>query len=175
MKRVVAPDLIVACHRPLKLLRPWHQALTDPQRLPFLLDKVLESIHRHAAHQLLLNLEGLPPLDPELQKLLQGSWLPRLRRSGLRRLALLLPANPYNRGVVESFLWLSASQRLPYEVQYFAGLAEALDWVTAAERLTTDADWRRSWREPALLRAHRLRWRQLLVAPPAGERSRTIG
>ena len=100
---------------------------------------------------------------------LQNSWLPQLRRSGLQRLALLLPADPYNRGVIESLLWLSASQRLPYEVQYFAGLAEALDWVTAAERLTADADWRRSWREPALLRAHRLRWRQLLATQVAGQ------
>ncbi len=168
MKRVVAPHLIVSCHRPLKLLRAWHQAITDPRRLPSLLDKLLESIHRHAAHQLLLNLEGLPPLDPEIQKLLQGSWLPRLRRSGLRRLALLLPANAYNRGVIESLLWLSASQRLPYEVQYFVDPAGALDWVTATERLTTDADWRRSWREPALLRAHRLRWQQPLAVQAAG-------
>ncbi|OWP63741.1 hypothetical protein CDA63_07045 [Hymenobacter amundsenii] len=140
-------------------MRPWHQAIPNPQDLPAVLDKLLRQVHRHAAHQLLLNLEGLPLLNPELQKLVQLGWLPRLRRSGLRRLALLLPTNPYNRGVIEGFLWLAATEPLPYEVQYFANLAEALDWLTDAELPTAEADWRRSWRTPALLRARQLRWR----------------
>ena len=132
--------------------------MEQPAELPALLKPVLASIRRHAARQLLLDLRALPPLNQNMEQWLRVAWLPRLRAVGLRRLALLLPADRHNLRVIEGLLWASAEQSLPYEMQYFSGLAAALDWLSDAELPSAERDWRRQWQAPALLRARHRRW-----------------
>ncbi|RIY12929.1 hypothetical protein [Hymenobacter rubripertinctus] len=100
----------------------------------------------------------MPPMSPEVEQWIKASWIPRLRDSGIRRLALLLPADSYNMRVIEGLLWASATQVLPYEIQYFSELPAALDWVTDAELPTSEPDWSRHWHGPTMLRGQRLRW-----------------
>ncbi|MBT9393187.1 hypothetical protein KLP40_08425 [Hymenobacter sp. NST-14] len=157
MSRFSPAYLIYAYHQPLKLLRVWWQRPQSPAQLPGLLEHIGRAIERYAPRQLLLNLQDLPPLQQEGEQWLKSVWAPRLRQSGISRLALLLPADRTNLRVLESLLWEALTKTLPYEVQYFPDLPAALDWVTDAELPTTERHWARSWRGPALLRSRRRR------------------
>ncbi len=149
----------------LHMLRFWWAEPTEPTLVPSLLTGVLRAVRRHQAQQLLLDLRRLPTLQETVQQWVQNSWLPRLRRCGLRRLALLLPTNPYNMMLVESLLWVSLQESLPYEVQYFTELPAALDWLTNSEIATSDADWPRRYQEPLIRRVRRRQCPAQLLSP----------
>ncbi|RSK50937.1 hypothetical protein [Hymenobacter rigui] len=155
MGTALAPRLVFRYNTRLSLLRLWRGEMHHATQLVEVLDTLLRAIQRRQARQLLLNIQQLPLLDQAMQEWLQTSWLPRLRRSGIHRLALLLPDDIYNRMVIEGLLWASTHQVLPYEVQYFSELAAALDWVSDAEMPTTETDWLDWWHLPALLRLRR--------------------
>lgn len=162
----LAPRLILRYNTRLELLRIWRRNLEDAEQLTTVLDVMLNAIGRYQARQVLLNLQKLPPFSLGLQEWLQRNWLPRLRRTGIQRLAVLLPIDVYNMMVVEGLLWSSTRQDLPYEVQYFSETAAVLDWLTNAELPSTDQDWARRSYPPRLLRArHR---------PPCRHRKSTI-
>ncbi|WP_426493436.1 hypothetical protein [Hymenobacter sp. 102] len=144
--------LIFRYNSRLSLLRLWRGEIHNAVQLIGVLNMMLAAVQRHQARQLLLNMQHLPPFDQPLQEWLQTNWLPRLRRSGIHRLALLLPQDVYNRMVIEGLLWNSTRKSLPYEVQYFTELEAALDWVSDAELPTTANDWPRWWHQPTLLR-----------------------
>lgn len=158
MSRFTLPHLIYSYHQPLNLLRVWRRPMQTSQQLPLVMERIPVAIERYAARQLLLNLQGMPPMSAEVEHWVKSGWLPRLRQSGISRLALLLPADSHNMRVLESMIWDSATSVLPYEMQYFPDLPGALDWVTNAELPTTEQNWVRSWRSPALLRGRRRRW-----------------
>jgi len=157
MDHSAAPRLIIRYNYRLSLLRLWRRELQDARQLPDVLEVTLAAVARYKARQLVLNLQKLPPLSLGLQEWLQTNWLPRLRLSGIRRLAVLLPADVYNMMVVEGLLWTTTRQALPYEVQYFTETAAALDWLSDAEIPSSDQDWMRCVRAPRLLRARRKR------------------
>lgn len=144
-------------HRLLRLWRP--SSATSPDVVA-VLEALLAAVSKYQARQLLLNMQQLPPISPETQTWLQANWLPRLRQSGVARLAVLLPAEVYNRMVVEGLLLASVQQVLPYEVQYFSELSATLDWLLDAELPSQEQDWLLFWQTPALVRCHRLRWRR---------------
>jgi SpoIIAA-like len=152
MNAVPVPRLIFRYNSRLSLLRLWRGEMQSTAQLVNALNTLLAAVRRHQARQLLLNMQQLPPFDQTLQEWLQTNWLPRLRRSGIHRLALLLPQDVYNRMVIEGLLWNSTRKVLPYEVQYFTELEAALDWVSDAELPTTSQDWPRWWHQPTLLR-----------------------
>ena len=158
MSRFTPSRLIFSYNHPLKLLRIWRRNIKTSTQLVPGLDLLPVIIARYSAQQLLLNLKGMPPMSQEVEHWVMTTWIPRLRQSGIRRLALLLPADSYNMRVIEGFLWASATQVLPYEIQYFSELPAALDWMTDAELPTTEQDWSRHWRGPVMPRAQRLRW-----------------
>jgi hypothetical protein len=157
MDRITTPRFIIRYNRRLRLLRLWRRELHDAQQLPDVLTAMLAGVARHKAQQLLLNLQKLPPLTLALQEWLQTTWLPQLRRSGIRRLAVLLPSDVYNMMVVEGLLWTSTRHTLPYEVQYFTETSAALDWLSDAEAPSSDHDWLQCAQVPRLLRARRKR------------------
>ena len=159
MDRITTPRLIIRYNCRLRLLRLWRRDLPDARQLPDVLAVMLAAVARHNARQLLLNLQKLPPLDLMLQEWLQSTWLPQLRRSGIRRLAVLLPSDVYNMMVVEGLLWTTTRHTLPYEVQYFTETAAALDWLSDAEAPSSDHDWLRCGRAPRLLRARGKQYR----------------
>ncbi|GAB2772649.1 hypothetical protein HNQ93_000797 [Hymenobacter luteus] len=147
------------------MLRFWWPEAVESFQVASLLTDVLKTVRRYQAHQLLLDLRQIPLLDAESQRWVEASWLPRLRSCSLRRLALLLPTDTYNRLVVESLLWVSAHESLPYEVQYFTELPAALDWLTNSEVATADADWPRRQQEPLLRRVRRRRCPAQCLSP----------
>lgn len=149
------PRLVFRYNFRLSLLQFWWQEMSTPALVPRVLNRLLRAVRRRRAQQLLLDLRKLPALDYSVQQWLQTTWLPRLRGCGLRRLALLLPTDPYNKIVVESLLWVSAYELLPYEVQYFTELPAALDWLTDAEVATSETDWPRRKQQPLVLRVRR--------------------
>ena len=157
MDKTATPRLIIRYNCRLSLLRLWRRELQDALQLPDVLEVMLAAIARYKARQLILNLQKLPPLSLVLQEWLQTNWLPRLRLSGIRRLAVLLPADVYNMMVVEGLLWTSTRRALPYEVQYFTETAAALDWLSDAELPSSEQDWMQCGRAPRLLRARRKR------------------
>ncbi|MCA8833381.1 hypothetical protein [Hymenobacter pini] len=144
-------------NRRLRLLRMWRPAEPTAAQVPVILEAILAGIERHQARQLLLNMHRLPPLDPAVQQWLYTNWLPRLRRSGITRLAVLLPMELHNRMMTEGLLLASTRASLPYEVQYFTELPAALEWLFDAERLTNEHDWPWRWRTPALARRRQRR------------------
>ncbi|MET4105651.1 hypothetical protein [Hymenobacter sp. UYP22] len=141
-----------------RLLRLWRPAGMGGAHLAASLEVLLVAVGRYQARQLLLNMQQLPPISPDMQTWLQTNWLPRLRQTELRRLAVLLPAEVYNRMVVEGLLLASAHRVLPYEVQYFSELSATLDWLMNAELPSKEQDWRLFRQTPALVRCRRLRW-----------------
>ncbi|UOQ78778.1 hypothetical protein MUN84_09715 [Hymenobacter sp. 5516J-16] len=155
MEKEDAPHLTFRYNVRHSLLRFWWQQPDNMDDLPRLLTRLLKAVRRYQAQQLLLDLRPLPPLNQQVQQWLQTSWLPRLRQCGLQRLALLLPTNTYNMIVVESILWTSTQEHLPYEVQYFTELPAALDWLTNSEVATSDADWPCWKQQPMHLRVRR--------------------
>lgn len=157
MARTASPRLIIRYNTRLNLLRLWRCEVQHAIQLPTVLEVLLTATARYQARQLLLNLQALPPFDLALQEWLQRNWLPRLRLSTIRRLAVLLPSDISNMMVVEGLLWDSTQQVLPYEVQYFTEVPAALDWLTDAERASSEQDWKCCGREPRLLRARRRR------------------
>lgn len=157
MDHSATPRLIIRYNYRLRLLRLWRREMRDAVHLPTVLEVMLTAVTRYNARQLVLNLQKLPPFSLKLQEWLQTSWLPRLRESGIRRLAVLLPADVYNMMVVEGLLWTTTRQALPYEVQYFTETAAAFDWLSDAEVPSSDQDWLGCVRAPRLLRARRKR------------------
>ncbi|RSK46307.1 hypothetical protein [Hymenobacter perfusus] len=157
MDHSATPRLIIRYNYRLSLLRLWRREMRDAVHLPAVLEVMLTAVARYKARQLVLNLQKLPPFSLKMQEWLQTSWLPRLRVSGIRRLAVLLPADVYNMMVVEGLLWTSTRYALPYEVQYFTETAAALDWLCDAEVPSSERDWLRCGRAPRLLRARRKR------------------
>lgn len=155
--------LVVRYNSRYRLLRLWRPAGMESSALVAALETLLAAVAKHRARQLLLNMQQLPPVSPETQAWLQTNWLPRLRQMGVARLAVLLPAEAYNRMVVEGLLLASAQQVLPYEVQYFSELSAALDWLMNAELPSKEQDWLCFWQAPALIRCHQLRWGRQLV------------
>ncbi|RSK37300.1 hypothetical protein [Hymenobacter metallilatus] len=160
MPPAALPRLILRYNQHLRMLRLWRRERSNAQQLLPILETLLVAIRRYQARQLLLNLQALPPLVQEVQVWLQTGWLPRLRNSGIQRLAVLLPLDVYNRMVVEGLLLASMHQTLPYEIQYFTEVAAALEWLSEAETPTTDHDWTGSRRAPMLVRCYQRRHRR---------------
>ncbi|MBX0291475.1 hypothetical protein K3G63_13580 [Hymenobacter sp. HSC-4F20] len=155
MENEYSPRLVFRYNFRWSLLQFWWQEINTSTLVPQVLNRLLRTVRRRRAQQLLLDLRKLPALDLSVQQWLQTTWLPRLRGCGLRRLALLLPTDTYNKMLVESMLWVSAHEHLPYEVQYFTELPAALDWLTDAEIATSESDWPRRKQQPLVLRVRR--------------------
>lgn len=149
----------------LSMLRFWWPETANLDQMQPLLISVLRTIRRYQAQQLLLDMSHMPTVDEKVQKWLQNTWLPRLRHCGLRRLALLLPTSTYNMILVESMLWASVQEHLPYEVQYFTELPAALEWLTDSEVATSSRDWPLRRREPLVLRVRRRQCAARFMSP----------
>ncbi|TGD79602.1 hypothetical protein [Hymenobacter wooponensis] len=107
----------------------WNTTYTNLQGLRQSLDSLATLIEQKNIRQALVDMNDLPSLGLDDQFWVTTSWLPRIAKGGMQRVALVLPThNMYNQLVVESMV-RAERQIMKYDIQFFSSTAEAADWL----------------------------------------------
>jgi hypothetical protein len=107
----------------------WNTTSTNLQGFRQSMDCVAQLIEQKNIRQALVDMNDLPSMGLEDQFWVTTSWLPRIAKGAIERVALVLPMhNMYNQLMVESMV-RSERHILSYDIQFFSSTAEAADWL----------------------------------------------
>lgn len=91
------------------------------------LDKILRIARKEKATYWLSDQTHATTLDLTDQHWTTDVWMPKIFKTQLRKLAILLPHDIYNNMVLEDFIQ-QAEGRCPFEIQFFSDAESAIEW-----------------------------------------------
>jgi hypothetical protein len=107
----------------------WNTTQTGLQSFRKGMESVAQVIEQHGVRQTLVDMNGLPSLTLDDQFWVASTWLPRVAKGAVERVALVLPTrNMYNQLVVEGLV-RTGRHFMPYDIQFFSNTVEAADWL----------------------------------------------
>ncbi|WP_088841659.1 hypothetical protein [Hymenobacter gelipurpurascens] len=93
------------------------------------MESVAQVIEQNGVRQTLVDMNGLPSLSLDDQFWVASTWLPRVAKGAVQRVALVLPTrNMYNQLVVEGLV-RTGRHFMSYDIQFFSSTHEAADWL----------------------------------------------
>ncbi|QJX49033.1 hypothetical protein HMJ29_19825 [Hymenobacter taeanensis] len=111
----------------------WNTTCTNPQAFRQGMDSVAQLIEQKNIRQALVDMNDLPSMGLDDQAWVATTWLPRVAKGAVQRVALVLPMhNMYNQLVVESLVRTERAF-MNYDIQFFSNTAEAADWLLGDE------------------------------------------
>jgi hypothetical protein len=107
----------------------WNTTQTGRQSFRKGMESVAQVIEQYKVRQTLVDMNGLPSLTLDDQFWVASTWLPRVAKGAVERVALVLPTrNMYNQLVVEGMV-RTGRHFMPYDIQFFSNTGEAADWL----------------------------------------------
>lgn len=93
------------------------------------MESIAQVIEQNNVRQTLVDMNGLPSLTLDDQFWVGSTWLPRVAKGAVERVALVLPTrNMYNQLVVEGLV-RTGRHFMRYDIQFFSNTDEAADWL----------------------------------------------